>query len=58
MMEVLSQSLQVKMKLIRIFRHTKILNIAGGEYYHFGLERAVKGIIKENGRKGKKLDHI
>ena len=44
--------------LLGTIRRTNISNIEGGEYYHFGLQRAIKAILRENDRKGKPLEHV
>lgn len=44
--------------LLGTLRHVNISHISDGNYYHFGLKRAVKNILKRNKKMGKTKDEV
>lgn len=44
--------------LLNTPRSTETVEISGGEYYHFGLKRAIKLMLRENKKKGKSSKHL
>ncbi|XP_043467520.1 uncharacterized protein LOC122501822 [Leptopilina heterotoma] len=44
--------------LLKTERNTETSQFGGGEYLHFGLERAVRSILREYKRKGITLNHV
>lgn len=44
--------------LLGTVRQVNISEIGGGEYYHFGLKRAIKAILREYRKKGKEVKDV